>query len=117
MGVSSSENSAQRTPADDYPLTPYASHVYGVLMVIRREKRVQMLFSDEEWAMLQELATRDGNQAVRRLAIVTLRNGSPQRETIQILAALGNDDEQDRELRDAAAKVAQALRKKAGPAR
>jgi hypothetical protein len=29
-------------------------------MVIRREKRVQMLFSDEEWAMLQELATRDG---------------------------------------------------------
>jgi HEAT repeat protein len=67
--------------------------------------------------LLHELATRDGNQAVRRLAIMALRNGSPQRETIAILAALGNDDEQDRELRDAAAKVAQALRKKAGPAR
>ena len=67
--------------------------------------------------LLHEIATRDGNQAVRRLAIVTLRNGSPQRETIQILAALGQDDEQDRELREAAAKVAQALRKKAGPAR
>ena len=29
-------------------------------MVLKREKRVQMLFSDEEWAMLQELADRDG---------------------------------------------------------
>jgi hypothetical protein len=67
--------------------------------------------------LLHEIATRDGNQAVRRLAIVTLRNGSPQRETIQILASLGEDDEQDRELRDAAAKVAQALRKKAGPSK
>jgi hypothetical protein len=67
--------------------------------------------------LLHELATRDGNQAVRRLAIMSLRNGSPQRETIQILTALGEDDEQDRELREAAAKVAQQLRKKAGPAR
>jgi hypothetical protein len=67
--------------------------------------------------LLHELATRDDNQAVRRLAIMALRNGSGQRETIQILAALGEDDEQDRELREAAAKVAQALRKKAGPAK
>ena len=29
-------------------------------MVVKREKRVQMLFSEEEWAMLQELADRDG---------------------------------------------------------
>ncbi len=65
--------------------------------------------------LLHELATRDGNQAVRRLAIMALRNGSPQRDTIGILAALGDDDEQDRELREAAAKVAQYLRKKAGP--
>jgi len=67
--------------------------------------------------LLHKMATRDDNQAVRRLAIVVLRNGSPQRDTIQILTALGNDDEQDRELREAAAKVAQQLRKKAGPAR
>jgi hypothetical protein len=67
--------------------------------------------------LLHELATRDDNQAVRRLAILALRNGSAQRDTIGILAALGSDDEQDRELREAAAKVAQALRKKAGPAR
>jgi HEAT repeat protein len=67
--------------------------------------------------LLHGLATNDDNQAVRRLAIMTLQNGSAQRETITILAALGQDDEQDRELRDAATKVAQALRKKAGPAK
>ena len=67
--------------------------------------------------LLHELATNDGNQAVRRLAIMALRNGSAQPQTIAILAALGEDDEQDRELREAAAKVAQALRKKAGPAK
>jgi len=66
---------------------------------------------------LHELATRDGNDAVRRLAIMALKNGSAQRDTIGILTALGEDDEQGRELRDAAAKVAQLLRRKAGPAR
>jgi HEAT repeat protein len=67
--------------------------------------------------LLHELVTRDGNEAVRRLAIMALRNGSAQRDTIGILAALGDDDEQERELREAATKVAQFLRKKAGPAR
>ena len=33
--------------------------------------------------LLHELATRDGNQAVRRLAIMALRNGSAQRDTIR----------------------------------
>jgi hypothetical protein len=67
--------------------------------------------------LLHELVARDDNQAVRRLAIMALRNGSAQRDTIGILAALAGDDEQERELREAAAKVAQVLRKKAGPAR
>lgn len=62
--------------------------------------------------LLHELAANDGNDAVRRLAIVALKNGSAQRDTIQILASLGEDDEQSRELRDAAAKVAQLLRRK-----
>ena len=62
--------------------------------------------------LLHELVTRDGNDAVRRLAIVALKNGSPQRDTIQILASLGENDEQTRELREAAAKVAQLLRRK-----
>jgi HEAT repeat protein len=67
--------------------------------------------------LLHDLVDRDDNEAVRRLAIVALRNGSPERSTIQILAALGDDDEQSKELREAASKVAQLLRKKAGPAK
>jgi HEAT repeat protein len=67
--------------------------------------------------LLHEIVARDDNEAVRRLAIMALRNGSPQRDTIGILTALGDDDEQARELREAAAKVAQQLRRKAGPAR
>jgi HEAT repeat protein len=63
-------------------------------------------------SLLHELVTHDDNEAVRRLAVVALRNGSPRPDTIQILASLGGDDEQPRELRDAAAKVAQALRRK-----
>jgi HEAT repeat protein len=62
--------------------------------------------------LLHELATHDGNEAVRRLAVVALRNGSARPDTIQILSALGQDEEQPRELREAAAKVAQALRRK-----
>ena len=64
-------------------------------------------------ALLHELATNDGNTAVRRLAIVCLKNGSPQRETIQILNGLADDDEQDGELRKTAKAVAAALKKRA----
>ena len=67
--------------------------------------------------LLHELATRDPNDAVRRLAIMALRNGSAQRDTIGILAALGENDEEGRELREAATKVAQVLRRKAGPSK
>jgi HEAT repeat protein len=62
--------------------------------------------------LLHELVTHDGNEAVRRLAVVALKNGSPRPDTIQILAALGADDEASRELRESAAKVAQLLRRK-----
>jgi hypothetical protein len=57
----------------------------------------------------------DGNAAVRRLAIVCLRNGSPQRETIVLLDGLADDDEADQELRNAAAKVSQTLKRKPKP--
>jgi hypothetical protein len=50
---------------------------------------------------------------VRRLAVFCLNNGSPQRETILILNSIADDDEQDRELRAAARKVGEQLRKKA----
>jgi HEAT repeat protein len=63
-------------------------------------------------SLLHEMLTHDGNEAVRRLAVVALKNGSARPDTIQILASLGEDDEQPRELREAAAKVAQLLRRK-----
>jgi hypothetical protein len=63
-------------------------------------------------SLLHELLTHDGNQAVRRLAVVALKNGSARPDTIQILSSLGDDDEQPRELREAATKVAQLLRRK-----
>jgi HEAT repeat protein len=63
-------------------------------------------------SLLHELLTHDGNEAVRRLAVIALKNGSARPDTIQILSSLGDDDEQPRELREAAAKVAQLLRRK-----
>jgi HEAT repeat protein len=63
-------------------------------------------------AILHELAAHDGNAAVRRLAVVCLRNGSPQRDTILILNGLAEDDDEDRQLRETAKKVAAALTKK-----
>lgn len=62
--------------------------------------------------LLHELVAHDDNEAVRRLAVAALKNGSARPDTIQILASLGDDDEQPRELREAAAKVAQLLRRK-----
>jgi len=62
--------------------------------------------------LLHELVARDPNEAVRRLSVVALKNGSARPDTIQILASLSEDDEQPRELREAAGKVAQVLRRK-----
>ena len=62
--------------------------------------------------LLHELVTHDDNEAVRRLGVMALKNGSPRPDTVQILASLGEDEEASRELRDAAAKVAQLLRRK-----
>jgi HEAT repeat protein len=64
--------------------------------------------------VLHTLATADAHGAVRRLAIVCLRNGSPQRETVVLLNGLAEDDEQDYELRRTARAVAADLRKRAG---
>jgi hypothetical protein len=63
-------------------------------------------------SLLHELVARDDNEAVRRLAILALKNGSPRPDTIQILASLGADQDASRELRESAAKVAQLLRRK-----
>jgi len=63
--------------------------------------------------LLHTLASHDDNPAVRRLAVVCLKNGSPQRETILLLNGLAEDDEQDGELRKTAKAVAVALQKRA----
>jgi HEAT repeat protein len=67
--------------------------------------------------LLHELVTRDSNEAVRRLGIAALKNGSPQRDTIVLLSGLAEDDEADRELRQTAAKAAAALTKKSRASR
>jgi HEAT repeat protein len=63
--------------------------------------------------LLHTLANSDPNQAVRRLAIVCLRNGSPQRDTVVLLQGLSESDDQEEELRAAARRIAESLRKKA----
>ena len=55
--------------------------------------------------LLHRLGTTDDNAAVRRLAILCLKNGSPQRDTIVLLEGLAGDDEVDAELRKTAAGV------------
>jgi hypothetical protein len=67
---------------------------------------------NSERSRLHRIATTDQNQAVRRLAIVCLRNGSPQRDTIVLLAGLAEDDRQEADLRTAAARVAAQLKRK-----
>jgi HEAT repeat protein len=62
--------------------------------------------------LLHELAVRDGNTAVRRLAIFALKNGTPQRETIQLLDGIAEGDGEDADVRKAARSVALLLTKR-----
>jgi hypothetical protein len=59
------------------------------------------------------LADEDENSAVRRLAVLVLKNGSAQPDTVVLLEGLAADDRTDDELRRAAGTVAQALKRKA----
>src|SRR5204863_2899390 len=63
--------------------------------------------------LLHTMASTDANQAVRRLSIVCLRNGSPQRETIVLLNGLAEDDDEEPELRKTARAVTGDLKKRA----
>jgi len=63
--------------------------------------------------LLHELVSRDGNEAVRRLAVLCLKNGSPERATIVLLRGLAQNEEEAKQLRAAAGGVAEALRKRA----
>jgi HEAT repeat protein len=63
--------------------------------------------------LLHNLANSDPNPAVRRLAIVCLRNGSAQRDTMVLLHGLAESEDQDEGVRAAAKRVAAGLRRKA----
>ena len=63
-------------------------------------------------SLLHTMVSTDGNEAVRRLAVLSLKNGSPQRDTIVLLEGIAGDDEADAQLRKAAAGVAQQLKRK-----
>jgi HEAT repeat protein len=62
--------------------------------------------------LLHELAARDPNMAVRRLAVICLKNGTAHRDTLQLLEGIAESDETDAELRKTARVVHAALRKK-----
>jgi hypothetical protein len=59
------------------------------------------------------LADEDENPAVRRLAVLVLKNGSPQRDTIVLLEGLAADDAAPGDLQKAATGVAQGLKRRA----
>ena len=63
-------------------------------------------------SQLHELAARDPNAAVRRLAIFALKNGTAQRETIQLLDGIAENDEEVPEVKKSARSVALLLTKK-----
>jgi HEAT repeat protein len=64
--------------------------------------------------LLHQLANDDPNHAVRRLAVLSLKNGSPTRDTITLLAHLAEEAD-EKELRAAATTVHRTLKRKAGP--
>jgi len=67
-------------------------------------------------ARLHSLANADPNQAVRRLAVLSLKNGTATADTITLLAHLGEESDEP-ELRAAAKAVHDVLKKKKSSAR
>jgi HEAT repeat protein len=63
-------------------------------------------------SQLHTLIAADPNSAVRRIAVLCLKNGSPSADTITLLAHLAEEGE-DAELRSSAKAVHSALRRKA----
>ena len=61
---------------------------------------------------LHSLANEDPNPAFRRLAVLALKNGSPQQDTITLLAHLAEETD-DRDLKASATAVNAGLKKKA----
>ena len=64
-------------------------------------------------SLLHQLANADPNAAVRRLAVLALKNGSPHSDTLVLLDHIADSDEEDASSARRRAKVADALKKKA----
>ena len=62
--------------------------------------------------LLHELAARDPNAAVRRLALLCLKNGTPQPDTLRLLDGLAESEESEPELRRTAHAVSRLLLKR-----
>ena len=62
--------------------------------------------------LLHNLANADDNGTVRRLALLCLKNGSANRDTLVLLDHIAADDE-DQELAGIAKRVVEALKKRA----
>jgi HEAT repeat protein len=62
--------------------------------------------------LLHTLANADPNHTVRRMAVLALKNGSPQPDTLVLLEHIADSDEEDKELRAAAKRVVEVLKKK-----
>lgn len=64
-------------------------------------------------SQLHSLANADPNAAVRRLAILALKNGSPHADTLVLLEHIAGSEDEDPTLRQTAERVVDALRRKA----
>jgi HEAT repeat protein len=64
--------------------------------------------------LLHRLANDDSNQAVRRLAVLSLKNGSANQDTLTLLAHLAEETDEN-DLRATATTVHRTLKRKAGP--
>ena len=84
----------------------------SALLSLERLSRSHPGVANKVRPTLHALANEDPNAAVRRLAVLCLKNGSPQADTLTLLSHLA-EQEDDKDLRAAAAAVHATLKKKA----
>lgn len=84
----------------------------SALLSLERLSRTHPGLVNSMRGLLHTLATDDANAAVRRLAVLSLKNGSAQADTVTLLGHLAEEAE-DGDLRSAAASVQRTLKRKA----
>ena len=91
---------------------------YKAIGQFRFRQKLELLSRDHPGAIntlrptLHKLVDSDPQMAVRRLALVCLRNGPSRGDTIGILQGIAENDEADKEVKATAAAVLAALKKK-----